>query len=421
MITAPNLPPLIASRYVPVRLIAKGGMGAVYEVEHARTGERLALKVLLSHVATSGEELERFKREARAPARIKSEHVVRVTDADVAPELDGAPFLVMELLEGADLEREADANPPAPATVVVWLRQVARALDKAHALGIVHRDLKPKNLFLSRAEDRAPVVKILDFGILKMAEGNTGPTASGQIVGTPKYMAPEQASATAPVTPAADRYALGLVAYRLLVGESYYQGGMMIILGELLYGELQPPSARGAPFGAAFDAWFLKACARDPEQRFPSAAQQIEELSAALGLRDGASPDVATPVAKKRAPRPRRRIAAAVFVSAGLAASVVAIVLHRRPVTRPANAPLPPPVAQDSAAPQLARPAPPQAPGAPAWSPADVIARGPKKAQAPRRPPSAATSVGGEHPGAAPATAPGKEQPKAPDPYADQE
>src|SRR3954469_10743461 len=98
MTTAPNLPPVIASRYVPVRLIAKGGMGAVYEVEHARTGERLALKVLLSQVASSTQELERFKREARAPARIKSEHVVHVADADVAPELGGAPFLVMELL-----------------------------------------------------------------------------------------------------------------------------------------------------------------------------------------------------------------------------------------------------------------------------------------------------------------------------------
>src|SRR5436190_1393663 len=127
MTIAPNLPPIIASRYLPVRLIAKGGMGVVYEVEHARTGEHLALKMLLSRVG-SAEELERFKREARAPARIKSEHVVRVTDADVAPELDGAPFLVMELLDGADLEREAASSPPPPATVVEWLRQVARTL-----------------------------------------------------------------------------------------------------------------------------------------------------------------------------------------------------------------------------------------------------------------------------------------------------
>src|SRR5882757_7598280 len=121
---APSLPPIIASRYVPIRLIGQGGMGAVYEVEHVRTGERLALKVLLSGLGASTEALERFKREARASARIKSEHVVRVTDADVAPELGGAPFLVMELLEGMDLEQAVADPPPPPAVVVDWLRQV---------------------------------------------------------------------------------------------------------------------------------------------------------------------------------------------------------------------------------------------------------------------------------------------------------
>ena len=95
---------------------------------------------------------------------------MRVTDADVAPELDGAPFLVMELLDGMDFEKAAQLSPPSPATAVSWLRQVARAMDKAHRLGIVHRDLKPENLFLAQVEDRAPVVKVLDFGIAKMAQ-----------------------------------------------------------------------------------------------------------------------------------------------------------------------------------------------------------------------------------------------------------
>src|SRR4029077_3166917 len=127
-------------------LIAKGGMGAVYEVEHARTGEHLALKLLLSSVGSSPEELERFKREARAAARIKSEHVVRVTDADVAPELGGAPFLVMELLEGEDLAARAGDRPQPPGAVLDWLRQLAAGLERAHAAGLVHRDLKPENL-----------------------------------------------------------------------------------------------------------------------------------------------------------------------------------------------------------------------------------------------------------------------------------
>src|SRR5450432_4715604 len=131
---------MIASRYVPVRLIGKGGMGAVYEVEHARTGERLALKVLLSGLGTSAVAIERFKREARASARIKSEYVVRVTDADVAPELDGLPFLVMELLEGMDLEQAAAASPPAPQTVLAgcdrWRRSSTRPIAWASSTGI---------------------------------------------------------------------------------------------------------------------------------------------------------------------------------------------------------------------------------------------------------------------------------------------
>jgi len=280
----PNLPPIIASRYIPVRLIGKGGMGAVYEVEHARTGERLALKVLLAGVGSSGEAVERFKREARASARIKSQHVARVTDADVAPELDGAPFLVMELLDGMDLERAAATSLPAPEIAVSWLRQVAQAIDKAHHLGIIHRDLKPENLFLAAVEGGRSIVKVLDFGIAKMSEDGSGMTESGQMLGTPKYMAPEQASPNASITPAADRCALGLIAFRLLVGESYYQGGALGILGQLLHAELRPPSTCGSRFGGAFDAWFLKACHRDPGQRFTSASEQIETLATALGL-----------------------------------------------------------------------------------------------------------------------------------------
>ena len=280
----PNFPALIASRYRPLRLIATGGMGAVYEVEHLQTGERLALKVLLSGQGSSRLDLERFKREARASARIKSEYVVRVLDADTAPELGGAFFLVMELLEGTNLEQATATSTPAPATVVAWLRQVAQALDKAHGLGIVHRDLKPANLFLATVGGGGSVVKVLDFGIAKLTEGGSAATETGQILGTPQYMAPEQATATVPVTPATDRCAVGLVAYRLLMGESYYQGGTMVVLAALLHQDLQPPSQRGSRFGPAFDAWFLKACHRDPEMRFSSAAEQVEALASALGV-----------------------------------------------------------------------------------------------------------------------------------------
>jgi hypothetical protein len=324
--TAPaHLPEIIAARYRPIRLIATGGMGAVYEVEHAATGQRLALKVLASGANASPEALVRFRHEVRASARIKSENVIRVIDADLAPELGGAPFLVMELLEGADLERAAAAALPTPAAVVEWLRQVARALDKAHHLGMVHRDLKPENLFLTTRDDGAPLVKILDFGIVKMVEEATAATSTGQILGTPKYMAPEQATANASVTPATDRCALGLIAYRLLMGESYYQGGVMIILGQLLHAELQPPSERGSRFGDSFDAWFLKACHRDPGKRFASAAEQIEALAESLGIHDAAiGPTRETssrPDARPGARRTRRVVLAAAAIATVLVAA----------------------------------------------------------------------------------------------------
>ena len=419
---APNLPPMIASRYVPLRLIAKGGMGAVYEVEHARTGEHLALKVLLSSVGSSAEELERFKREARASARIKSEHVVRVTDADVAPELGGAPFLVMELLEGADLEREAESDPPQPATVVDWLRQVARALDKAHGLGMVHRDLKPENLFLTKAEDRPPIVKILDFGIVKMTGEGAGATGSGQILGTPKYMAPEQASTQRRVTSAADRYSLGLVAYRLLTGASYYQGDVLSILAQVLHDPLELPSQRDPRFGSAFDAWFLKACHRDPASRFASAAEQIEELSAAIGL-----PPLAAPAARElagagRGSPPRRRFAVAVLVATALGGVIVAgLLINRHPRSKPAGATPTTSVSSGTPAPPITAPRPSPARSAPPEVPvAD-----------PPPPPTTSTrsSTGTPRPAqrhlprprsAAGTAAPVTEEPKPVDPYADQ-
>jgi hypothetical protein len=333
MIGPSNLPELIASRYRPIRLIAAGGMGAVYEVEHTLTGERLALKVLSWSANASPEALARFKREVRASAIIKSDNVVRVTDADVAPELGGAPFLVMELLEGTDLEQAAATAPPTPATVVEWLRQVARAIDKAHQLGIVHRDLKPENLFLATKSDGAPVVKILDFGIVKLMEEETGATGTGQILGTPKYMAFEQASANAQVTPATDRCALGLIAYRLLMGESYYQGGVMSILGQLLHGQLQPPSERGSRLPRAFDAWFLKACHRDPEERFASASEQIEALAAALGLATlpiEAMPEASSRIGSRRGGKRARPILLASVSAAALLVVAVAATRHAR-------------------------------------------------------------------------------------------
>ena len=278
-----SLPPMIGGRYRPQRLLGQGGMGAVYVVEHAHTGEHLALKVLLAGVGASADKVERFKRESRASAQIRSENVVRVTDADVAPELGGAPFLVMELLDGKDLGAVAEA-PQAPADVASWMSQVARALDKAHSLGLIHRDLKPENLFLTRREDGAPLIKILDFGLVKMTQETGGNTQTGEVLGTPRYMSPEQAQGdTALIGPATDVWALGLVVYRLLTAEDYWDAKTVThLLAKIVYEPILTPTQKGHPFGAALDAWFVKSCDRDPAQRFSTVGEQMRDLEAAL-------------------------------------------------------------------------------------------------------------------------------------------
>jgi serine/threonine protein kinase len=282
----PVLPELIGGKYRPLGILGEGAMGIVYSVEHILTGEQLALKVMTSHHGATRDAIERFKREARASAKIKSEHVVRIIDADVAPELDRAPYLVMDLLEGTDLEKATADQPIAAPTVLEWLRQISRALDKAHRIGIVHRDLKPENLFLTYREDGRPLIKILDFGIAKIAAESTGTTQSGQILGTPLYMSPEQARGDpAHIGPPADLYALGLIAYKLLIGTPYWDATSVAgIIGQVLYETMSPPSTRGSPLGPEFDQWFLRSCNRDSSLRFTSATEQVEMLARALGL-----------------------------------------------------------------------------------------------------------------------------------------
>ncbi|MDI1477132.1 serine/threonine-protein kinase [Polyangium sp. y55x31] len=287
---------VIAGRYRIVKQLGEGGVGAVYLVQHVHTDERLALKVLHNETLSDPSTIERFRTEARAPARIDSDHIVRVTDADVAPELNGAPFLVMEFLRGRDLSGEAEARQKLhPKEVVLYLRQAARALDKAHAIGIVHRDLKPENIFLTVREDGTPCVKLLDFGIAKLtggaasAMGAHSKTKTGAVFGTPLYMAPEQARAQAQlIGPPTDVWAIGLIAARLLLGFDYWQAETISdLVVQIVVDPIPPPSQKGSPFGPRFDAWFLRCCNRDASQRFRTAGEAITELAAALGIVEG--------------------------------------------------------------------------------------------------------------------------------------
>jgi len=286
-----ELPEIIGGKYRPRSVLGFGATGTVYCVEHTFTGDLLALKVLQPHLSASAEAIARFKGEARTAAKIRSRHVVRIFDADVARELGGAPFLVMELLEGSNLDQVAGDKPLEPATVVKWFRQASVPLDRAHRLGIVHRDLKPENLFLARLDDGAHLLKILDFGIARIAE-SPGLTRSGQLFGTPLYMAPEQARGEPDqIGPATDIFAMGLIAYRLLTGREYRaEASLGQMLHEILNAPLEPPSTQGHALGDAFDQWFLRSCHPDPSRRFASVRTQVEALAAAFGLPEESSP-----------------------------------------------------------------------------------------------------------------------------------
>ncbi|WP_438044400.1 protein kinase domain-containing protein [Sorangium sp. So ce128] len=284
---------LFAGRYRVVRGIASGAMGAVYEVLHIETERRRALKVMHSHLAGNPDFQARFKLEARVAARIESDHIVEVFDAGIDAET-GKPFLVMELLRGTLLdERLRHAGRLPPEEAVAFLRQTAIALDKTHAAGVVHRDLKPANLFLAETDDGAPRIKVLDFGIAKLVVETATDSAATAILGTPLYMAPEQFSGES-VSRAADIFALGMIAYTLLVGKAYWLNDRRKYDSALAFAALavngpqEPASARadaeGVKLPPGFDAWFAKVTARAPEARFAAASAAVEALAEVFDL-----------------------------------------------------------------------------------------------------------------------------------------
>jgi serine/threonine protein kinase len=217
---------VIADRYRVERVIGVGGMGIVLAARHLQLDHLVAIKLLLPEVVDNTEAVSRFLREARAAVRIQNEHVARVTDVGTLP--TGAPYMVMEYLEGTDLAALVRSNGPLPIEDAVdFLLQACEAVAEAHSLGIVHRDLKPGNLFLVRRADGSRVVKVLDFGISKTTGiGGAGApmTNTAVMMGTPLYMSPEQLSSARDVDARADIWSLGIILFELLTGRLPFAG-----------------------------------------------------------------------------------------------------------------------------------------------------------------------------------------------------
>jgi serine/threonine-protein kinase len=267
---------VIAGRYRIENVAGEGGMGIVYEAEHLILRQRVALKVLRPGAMSSPAAIERFSVEAAAIARIKSEHVVRVMDAGSLP--NGAPYLVMELLEGCDLEKlRAQRGPLPPTEVVDYALQALEALAHAHAALAVHRDLKPANLFLTRVGEGREIIKLLDFGIA-MTLDVSDEEESDRIFGSPVYMSPEQLKKET-LDGRSDLWSLGVVMYELLAGAPPFTGTTSEVINAILMGEPVPVSQRVRTISPELARIIGTCLARDRAKRWASAAELARALA----------------------------------------------------------------------------------------------------------------------------------------------
>jgi serine/threonine-protein kinase len=279
---------VLEGKFRITREIGRGGMAAVYEAENIDIGKRVAVKVLAAELITSRVVRERFIREARAAAAVRSPNICDVYDSGMFEE---RPFLVMELLEGESLydllTRLRRLDIPTALTVAT---QTSRGLGKAHEANIVHRDLKPENIFVSEDEDGGLIVKLLDFGLAKfyepMNEGGkaTRLTREGALFGTPAYMSPEQAKGQGEVDHRADLWALGCIVYECLTGQTVWnvEQGVAMILAQVAGAPLPRPSKLRPDLPPTFEPWFMKALNRDVDKRFQTAREFADALEDAL-------------------------------------------------------------------------------------------------------------------------------------------
>jgi len=280
---------LLEGKFRVTREIGRGGMAAVYEAENIDIGKRVAVKILAAELITSRIVRERFLREARAAASVRSPYICDVYDSGMFEE---RPFLVMELLEGESLYdmltrvRQLDFD-----STLRIATHSARGLQKAHESNIVHRDLKPENIFLTKDEEGHLLAKLVDFGLAKFYEQTAGPdqvsarlTREGALFGTPAYMSPEQAKGKGEVDHRADLWALGCIVYECLTGQTVWSvdQGVAMILAQIASAPLPRPSKLRPDLPPSFEQWFLRALERDPNKRFQTARELADALAKAL-------------------------------------------------------------------------------------------------------------------------------------------
>jgi eukaryotic-like serine/threonine-protein kinase len=275
---------ILLGKYRVERVLGMGGMGVVVAATHVSLEERVAIKFLLPDALLNPDTVARFLREARAAVRIKSEHVARVTDVGTLE--NGAPYMIMEYLDGSDLAGHSQRRGPLPIEdAVEYVLQACEAIAEAHALGIVHRDLKPANLFVAKRADGTPSVKVLDFGISKItgvgssSGADLGMTKTTTIMGSPLYMSPEQMASTRDVDARTDIWALGAILYELLTGTVPFQADTITQLCAMILQQPPPPLRNLRPDAPEGLQEIIRRClAKDRDQRY----QNVAEFASAL-------------------------------------------------------------------------------------------------------------------------------------------
>ncbi|MBK8258828.1 MAG: serine/threonine protein kinase [Polyangiaceae bacterium] len=281
---------LVDNKYQLTRLLGAGAMGAVYEAEHTGTGRRVALKVIMGQFAKDEGLVARFHREARAAGAIETQHITQVLDTGYDRDAE-LPFMVMEYLEGEDVQHLLKrAGPISPDLALRIVAQACLGLQKAHDKHVVHRDIKPANLFLAKRDAGEVIIKLLDFGIakVKMEQAqeteSAGLTKTGNMLGSPLYMSPEQARGARSIDHRTDIWSLGVVLYQALCGKTPFQH--LTALGELIISicstHAQPVQERAPWVPPEVAAIAHKAMRHDPAQRYQSAMEMFQDIRALL-------------------------------------------------------------------------------------------------------------------------------------------